>query len=258
MHTPHGQDDVAGTADATDAAARERLETWAALLAHWTSFAQAAVALPKDAAGERWRASVPAIIALQGIAMALGELDLLAQRRGAAEYAVGVDRAAISIREHAAALNAAWRGEIMPVGVVELMEDARAALEAARHAGVELAAPAPGAAPGNEDLIAALLALGFAGDLFLLPPGTRHDAGAPLAFISLPGGVPLSPQLRGAILRWGPPGAATTRGTMRQIYRRTAADGSAVDTITPLTDTLPAGQPMLVPFIERGRPVTAR
>src|SRR5262245_40321112 len=48
--------------------------TWPALLGHWTAFAQNSLALPKTADGDRWRAAVPAIIGLQALTHALGDL----------------------------------------------------------------------------------------------------------------------------------------------------------------------------------------
>ena len=94
--------------------------TWAALLGRWVEFARSAVALPKDAAGERLRDSVADIIALQAVWFALqhlGELD-------ADERALGLDRAAVLIDKHVAALRRRFGGESLPPQLQELVSDA--------------------------------------------------------------------------------------------------------------------------------------
>lgn len=107
--------------------------TWPALLARWTEFARASVAFPKTAEGERWRAAVAPIIALQSVAMALRDLDALAPggRAGA------LDMAELLVRRHGAELLQLWRGEPLPGEVDRLLADARSALATARECGVE-------------------------------------------------------------------------------------------------------------------------
>ncbi len=101
--------------------------SWPALLAAWTDFAKAAVALPKDAEGQRWRASVPAIIDLQAAACALGELHRLpADHRPAA-----IDTAEALISKRATELRETWNAD-PPEGVVEIILDAHSAAAAAR------------------------------------------------------------------------------------------------------------------------------
>ncbi|HRP64065.1 MAG TPA: hypothetical protein PK400_12270, partial [Phycisphaerales bacterium] len=51
--------------------------TWTGLLSQWVRFAQSAPALPKNAEGERWRAAVPSVIALQAVTFALNDLARL-------------------------------------------------------------------------------------------------------------------------------------------------------------------------------------
>jgi hypothetical protein len=233
--------------EAADSARRCAATTWAALLAHWTSFARAAVALRDDANGERWRASVPAVIGLQAVTLALGDLDMLASGL-AGEYAVGVDRAAILIREHAATLNAAWRSAPMPHGLIELMEDARAALEVARGAGTEVVAPREMIAPDPAMLASRLRDLGFAGECFTVKGGTPCGAGIPLAFVRGHKGEPAGPELLQAMGDCYPGCTIGRAPMMRQVYRSRDASGVLADIVAPLTDTLPAGRPMLEPL----------
>lgn len=98
--------------------------TWAALLGRWIEFARSAVALPDDAAGRAWRKSIPAIIALQAVTMALAELDDLA----ADERALGLDRAEILIHRHTAELREAFANAPLHPMLTELIADANAAL----------------------------------------------------------------------------------------------------------------------------------
>ena len=57
-----------------ESAASPNVISWASLLAHWTQVAQASLALPRDAEGDRWRAAVPSIIVLQAVTHALAEV----------------------------------------------------------------------------------------------------------------------------------------------------------------------------------------
>ena len=160
--------------------------TWASLLGQWAAFAQASKGLPKDAAGERWRAAVAPIIELQAVTFALGDIDKL---RIPGERAVGVDTAQILVRKDAAALHELWRGEELPKEVVLLIDDAQRALEAARAGGVEWRVGAERLEckhPG--ELAAALIEAGFAGDLFLPVPGGVLFPGSPCAFARGPAG----------------------------------------------------------------------
>lgn len=234
--------------ESDDASPQRVAETWAALLAHWTSFARAAASLPKDADGERWRASVPGIIGLQAITMALGDLDRLASGPGGpAEHAVGVDRAAIQIREHAATINQAWRAEAMPSGIIELMEDARAALEGARESGTEIVTETPRLTRNPAELISAIRSLGFDGEAFAIPGGTFVQAGTPIAFLHANKGAPIPDAVRRAAIAWGEPAVVHRVPVMRQVYRTKVGD-EVQDRIVPMSDTLPAGQPMLMPI----------
>ena len=98
--------------------------TWAALLGRWLDFARSAVALPDDATGRAWKASVPAIIGLQAITLALGEAD----RLDADQRALGLDRARILIDRYTGQLHQAFGDEPLHPMLVELIDDALAAV----------------------------------------------------------------------------------------------------------------------------------
>src|SRR5690606_3499041 len=82
--------------------------TWPARLGVWTEFAQASVALPKTAEGERWKKAVPAIISLQAVTFALRDLGRLRSRE---ERALALDKADMLIRRHVREVHDLWRGE---------------------------------------------------------------------------------------------------------------------------------------------------
>ncbi len=105
----------------------DRNLTWAALLASWTDFAKAAVALPKNPEGDRWRRTVPSVIELQAATCALGDLRRLPARD---RYAA-LDTAEALITRRAAQLNKLW-DEGPPEQVVELILDAHSAASVAR------------------------------------------------------------------------------------------------------------------------------
>jgi hypothetical protein len=242
--------------------------TWAALLGHWAAFAQASKGLPRNVEGERWRAAVAPIIELQAVTFALGDIDKL---KLPGERAVGVDTAQILIRKDAAALHELWRGEELPREVVILMDDARAALAAARDGGVEWRIAAERLEcqhPG--ELVAALLGAGFAGDLYLPVPGGVLFAGSPCAFARGPAGerpdeavcAAVTEFLFDGVRKRREGGAPSIEGPsraakMRQVYRQFDFGKGCVvrDLVLAMDETLPPGQAQLVPAIERGREV---
>lgn len=99
--------------------------TWAALLGRWVDFARCALALPNDAEGAAWKQSVPAIIGLQAVVMALNHTDEL----DAAQRAVGIDRARVLIDRHTQELHAAFGDTPLPPMLVELITDAWSAVK---------------------------------------------------------------------------------------------------------------------------------
>lgn len=105
-----------------------RAATWAALLGHWTRFARSALALPRDEAGERLRASVGDLIMLQAVTCALGEVESMP----AGERSLGIDRAGVLIEKHAAALAARWP-EGLPPPIETFVREAQDALSAAER-----------------------------------------------------------------------------------------------------------------------------
>ena len=101
--------------------------TWAALLSRWLDFARAAVALPQDGEGDRWRRSVSPAITLQAVTMALGEVEKLDPQ----ERALARDRASVLIERETTALGEIW-GAPLPDRLGELTTDASSALASAQ------------------------------------------------------------------------------------------------------------------------------
>lgn len=225
--------------------------TWAVLLSRWTDFAQAAVAVPADEDGERWRRSVAPIVGLQAVTMALGELG----RLPAGERGVGADRAAVLVRQHASELHSAWGREPLPGKVAELIEDARQALETAEWLGVEWVVSRDGGTtvPVTTGWAEEVTAAGFGGDVLAAPGGTRLGRGAPTVFVrgEPPAGVD-DGVLREAGLERSP-GLVPPRQVYRVIDAGTGRPTH--DLVAPLLTGLPAGQPMLVTVVESGRVV---
>ncbi|MFG0330239.1 MAG: hypothetical protein ACF8PN_10110 [Phycisphaerales bacterium] len=246
--------------------------TWAALLAQWLDFARASVAFPQTDEGARWKSSVPAIINLQAVTFALAEIDDLP----ADERALGVDRAEILLRENVAALHELWEDAEMPGGMIDLVDDARLALEAALAGPtIEFAVPrAERAGPSMAQstmvmpdlgaIIDELLDAGFAGSIYAAPGGTLLLPGEPWLIISgsseaareilkaktgETGGDGLWRRFVGA-LEPATPGA-TSRP--RQIYRSVDESGIiSQDTLAPLWGDPVAGRPLLAPVVEDG------
>ncbi|MEM9560262.1 MAG: hypothetical protein AAF995_08135 [Planctomycetota bacterium] len=234
-------------------AGAEAASTWAALLGAWTDYARAAVALPEEGEGGRFREAVAPIITLHAIAHALGD----SARLPADERAAGVDRAAVQIRESAATLHAIWSGEPLPEDVAEVIADAEESLEDARHAAaIWVVASERLVARHPADLIAHLLAEGFEGDLHLPTPGVPLFEGSPAACIALPGGATPREALLAAVHIWlgedadGP----FEGGPAVQAYRQIDFATGAVtrDLVRPMHAEPAPGQPLLVPAILAG------
>jgi len=230
--------------------------TWAALLGRWLDFARASVALPADAQGQRWRASVAPVITLQAITFALGQLNDLAED----ERALGLDRVEILLRQESKNLNTTWRGEPMAPAILELMSDAALALRVASlGCGVELLvteASLPREIPDYGAALAAVDPASFHGSIHLAWPGTLAVEGELIGFMAgpsprcwwrqrinaaqaveavLPELVHLLAPLR---LRYA--------SLPRQVYRQVDGQGRIVeDVAAPLTDDPLPGQPLL-------------
>ncbi len=234
----------------TDSATPEPISatalSWAALLSHWMDFARSSVGFPKDGEGDRWRSSVAPVIGLQAVTFALSEVDRLSP----SEHAAGLDRAEILIRDHAETLSGIWAGVPMPDLMLELLQDARTALQAALRLGIEWCAESEGFEAHDPTRIAEYLtARSFAGDFFAAQPGTILAADAPIAFLTPRSGTSLL-SLDDLI-----PGAANRPSLGRQILRQVDEEGAiSADLIVPLFDRdLPKGRPLLIPILQAGR-----
>ncbi len=231
----------------------QRVVTWSLLLAKWTEFAKASTVLPDEGDGGRVKRHVAAIIGLQAVACALGEADELASD----ERSAALDLAAVQIRVFAQELNEAWRGEPMPEGLVELMDDAKKALVAARDGGVEFTVmQGPVVAEHPAELVDRLIEAEFGGDLYLAAPGVPIFAGCPAGFVRLAkGGAPNS-DVVAAIVEFLGKGQVKYKGAprFRQAYRQFdfSKGGPVRDVVVVNDDALAAGQPLLVPAILRG------
>ncbi|GEM_PF-229338 len=239
--------------------------TWAALLGRWLDFARASVALPGDAEGQRWRASVAPIITLQAITFALGQLNGLPED----ERALGLDRAEVLLRQESVRLNSDWRGEPMPALLLELINDASLALRtAAFGCCIEwLVVDSPSSPRELPDYRAALGAVdprSFDGAIHLAWPGTLAVEGELIGFAI--GASPRRwwreqhnaaeaakcalPDLMEALS----PVRVRYAMSPRQVYRRIDGQGRiAEDVAAPLTDDPLSGQPLLHCMWEAGR-----
>jgi hypothetical protein len=215
--------------------------TWAALLARWTDFAKAGVALPQDETGQAWRNSISGVIALQAVTCALGEFDLL----DASEQGHALDLAGVLLRRHAAEINDAWRGQPMPEKLLQLLADARLAHEHAASLGVEYVVTDESlAVPPLNDVTERLLASGFGGDLLAARAGVPLARGCPVLFMRPEADLPAIP------------GTGRTPGLVppRQVYRQfDDAQGKAIrDYVAPIAGAIYPGRPLLRQVMERG------
>lgn len=234
--------------------ASSRVLTWSVLLAKWTEFAKASTVLPDEGDAGRVKRNVAAIISLQAVTCALGEIDALPTE----ERAAGIDMAAVQVRSLAMQLNEAWHGEVMPEGLVELMTDAQAALTAAKDGGVEFTVmQAPLIAEHPAEMAAALIAGGFAGDLYLAAPGVPLFAGCPAGFARLAkGGAPGAEVIAEIAAFLGKREVKYKNAPrFRQAYRQFdfGRGGPVRDVVIVNDEGLPAGQPLLVPVILAGQ-----
>ncbi|MBL0927089.1 MAG: hypothetical protein IBJ11_05480 [Phycisphaerales bacterium] len=194
------------------------------------------MALPRDASGDRWRASLAPIIGLQAVTFALSEAPQLSDD----ERLLGLDRAETQIRGLAADLGRAWRGEEMPAALLEILADARRAAEAAAALGYEwVVAVDRFVMPPIRPLVA-----GSGGDVLAAEAGTILFRGEPAVFIR-----PKAPALAVAGLERSP-----TCVPPRQVYRIGHSDTGRVshDLVAPMLAAMPPGRPLLGTVMEGG------
>ncbi|MCB9847665.1 MAG: hypothetical protein H6814_04555 [Phycisphaeraceae bacterium] len=223
----------------------QRLLGWSAMLAKWTEFTKASIALPKDQDGPRWRRCVAPIITMQALIAALNELDQLPKQH----QPVAIDAAETLLREQLALVHEAWSGELFPDSLLDLIHEARRAVFDAAHTGTEWRVTADQIfAPDLRPLAAAIAGNGFRGDMHAATAGTVLFRGTPLAFF------------RPALSVNPPEGCETSRVVgPRQCYRqRDEPTGEPVrDVICGPSDPLMPGVPLLAPLILDGEIIPA-
>lgn len=223
-----------------------RVTTWSSLLAVWSDFARSAGALPKEGDLGLLRRSVPAIIGLQSLTHALQHMDCLP----ADEYCAGQDRAALLIRTLKSELGSIWRDDSMPGAVVELLDEAEAALQHSRCAGYEFVAEKdPFLMPvSSVEINAWRDRYSFDGDLLAASMGTRIRAGLPVLFAAVARGRPLG---REALVDLGSllPGCLWGRvSLMRQVYE--SKDPRGVRQVASATGRSGLGTELLLPVAQ--------
>jgi len=232
----------------------DRAMTWAALLGKWTEFAQSALALPDNDEGGRLKEAVPTIITLQAVTHACAELGQL----DTDERLLGADKAEMLVKKNAGEFNRIWSGEVMPDAIIEIVEDAQLALRAATQGGWEwVAVEETIITPHPNEIIEAMVASGFEGDLFLPTPGVPIFQHAPVAFVR---GVEPDSELGVMVFELIPAfleGASEPEQIpiARQVYRQFdfSRGGPVRDLVQPMDATLTPGQPLLIPAILAGQ-----
>jgi hypothetical protein len=228
-----------------------RAISWSMLLAKWTRLAQEAVALPDVGEPGRVKRALPAIIGVNAVACALREIDELPD----GERRAGIDKGEVLLKSYAAQIHEVWKGEAVHPSVQEMLDDARRELARAKDAGVEwVVASVPLIAEHPAELVAALLAGGFAGDLYLPNPGVPLFVSCPCGFLRSKGGE--SGEAMTLIDAFLGKGATTRRdrSRFRQAYRQFdfAKGGPVRDLVVVHDDELVPGQPLLVPAVLGG------
>ncbi|NBV65117.1 MAG: hypothetical protein EBR71_11785 [Planctomycetes bacterium] len=216
------------------------VDAWTALLAQAGQLAAASRAWPRDAEGDRMRASVTPLVQLQAVRIAMEQLD----RLPAASRAYARDQAEVLVQRSCEALRHAWHGEPMPAWMLDIMAASRDSIAASLYAGLRglrWNGAQPMVVPAwRQDVTAAL------GTLAVMEPGT----------IALPGEC---------IAWWTERTDLSCEGcevqpmqAPVQVYRRFDESGRyAGSAEVPLHEPLPAGMPMLVPLFVAGQPVGA-
>lgn len=213
-------------------------DAWTALLAQATQLAAASRAWPRDAEGDRLRASVTPLVQLQAVRIAMSQV----QRLPPASRAYARDQADVLVRRSCEALRQAWHGEPMPPWMLDVMADARESIAASLYAGLRglrWVGTQPLVVPAwLQDVTTAR------GTLAVMEPGT----------IALPGECVAWWTEREDLSCAGC--AVQALPAPVQVYRRFDEHGRYVGSAeVPLHDPLPAGMPMLVPLFVAGEPV---
>lgn len=213
-------------------------DAWMVLLAQATQLAAASQAWPDDRAGDRIRASVPDLVQLHAVRIAMEQLA----RVPSSQRSYARDQAEWLVRSAAERLHTRWSGEPMPEAVLEAMTAARAAIAASVYVGLRcLRWPGPGSlvVPRWFDELD-----GMVGSMAIMEPGTIALEGDVIAWwcdhppLHCPGCIE-EPLLEPV-----------------QVYRRFDASGRYEGSATvPLHAELPAGMPMLVPICVAGERV---
>jgi hypothetical protein len=213
---------------------------WSTLLAKWIQWAKASVALPDDAAGTAWKASLPHLISLQAITHAMNELaDVVLSDR-----AFALERAEYSVKEHTTGLHSCWASEPLPESVATVIDTAQVTLARAQTLGQVFHVEHSGwIAPDPTYWAIALVDAGFGGDACALVPGTLIADGAPVAWCGdTDVDVPAIPDCGPPVLEPRP-----------QMYRSQRDDGNWLDESVAFVDAVLAGRPLIIPVIEQGR-----
>lgn len=225
--------------------------SWPLLLAKWTEYAKAAVALPRTEEGDRERHSVPAVIALQATTFALSEIHRLPTD----ERLLGIERADYTVRERSAELDRLWRGHPMPEAMLDLLTDARQAVQFASTLGTEYRAASNATAPDLDALRTLQTTLVAASTdahpltAYAIHPGTRISAGTPVLFVNPDCAITLTT----AALSPDCPLTEPRTTAPTQVYRN-AEGGRTNDLASPMNTAMPPGRPLLIPLIMDGQP----
>jgi len=217
--------------------------TWTTLLGKWVEFAQASLASPDEADGDRWRESVTSVINLQAVTFALGDLGQLP----AHERSLARDKAEMLIADAAGTLRRVWFGAPMPESLLEMLDDARATLRLSMHVGtteLRWTGSEPHIMPDTTEAIThALDACESAEDVSLgvMQPGTIIMPGEPVAWVT----GPITFHIDGF--------DAFDVDQPRQVYRQLDQAGTITgDLVAPIETELPPGMPLLVPIMAQG------
>ncbi len=230
--------------------------SWSVLLAGWVSFAQTAIALPKEGEGGRWRDSVAPTIGLHAITMALGEIEKVDPE----ERPLAMDRAEIGIKGHIAELNEIWKREPIPESINELIQDAKDAWEVMLHEGVVWVVKSERFVSFHPaELAERVLDAGYTGEILMSSPGVEMFKGAPLAIVRNNSGGQPEDDILNLIEGFlnacdGDIEQPQIVRPICQVYRQFdfLNNGAGKDLVAPVTGDLQSGQPLLVPVVSGG------